>query len=176
MAIKMPDLKQFNPINKSANSTDVLLGAAAGAFLNGVIKKQVVDRFLPTNAFVQNNYGYVGPVLTAAALSLVAGYVAPLKRRQTGLFVGALAAGLVPVIATKAGAMAGFSDTVSVNLQGLAGVLIEENPRAMQGLGYMVEENVPSLQGVHGMGDLAALSMNEDDDYDGLAELVNVQF
>lgn len=171
--MKMPDLKQFNPLNKSVNSTDVLIGAAAGQFLNGMLKKYVVDKFLPTNAFVQNNYAFIGPVATAALVSLGAGYVGAVKRRAPGLFIGVLAGGLLPAVATKVGSMSGFADTVAVPLQGLNGLLIEDNPRAMAGLGYMVDENVPSLQG---MGDLAALSMQEDDDYDGLAELVNVNF
>ena len=172
MAIKMPDLKQFNPLGRSVDSTDVLIGAAAGQFLNGLVKKQIVDRFLSTNVFVQNNYAFIGPVLTAALVSVAAGYVPAVKKRATGLYIGVLAGGLLPAVATKISSMAGFADTVAVNLQGLNGLLIEENP-SVNGLGYMITENQPAL---NGMGDLAALSMSEDEDYDGLAELVNVQF
>lgn len=174
--MKMPNLKQFNPIGKSVNSTDVLLGAAAGFYAQGLVRKHVIDRFFATNATVQKYGGVVAPALTAALLSVVAGYVPPIAKRQNGLFIGALAGGLLPAIAVKAGVVTGFGETVAINLQGLNGLLIDEDPRAVNGLGYMVDESVPGLQGLNGMGDLAALSMQEDDDYDGLSELVNVQF
>ena len=89
-------LKDFNPIGKSVNSTDVLIGAGIGLAGGGLIMYGV-RRFWPTAPAVVVTYS--GPLSAvaagAAAYSL---FRKKSKGRALGYFAGAVAVGVVPVI------------------------------------------------------------------------------
>lgn len=170
------NLKALNPLGKpvGGKSTDVLVGGLLGIAVAALLKKHVVDRFLPANQFVNNFWPVLGGVGAAAALGAVGGKVPGLKKMNNGALVaGALVAAAAPgIYGMVAGKIPGLSETVAVNLQGyadMAGVLVEDT--GVSGFGVMTED-APGLQGGDFDG-LAALSMQEED-YDGLADLVQV--
>lgn len=92
-------LKDYNPLGKTVNSTDVLLGAAVGMAGGAVVKmginklNEAIGGKLP--AFVLN---YIGPISTFGA-----GALAYMVRRKSkpaqasGLLVGATMAAVVPL-------------------------------------------------------------------------------
>lgn len=149
--VSLPKLKDLNPLGKSVNSTDVVIGAGVG-FVGGAGLRYLVGRFWPTAPeFIQKNLGPISTVLAgAAALALMKN-----KSRATGIFAGAALTGLAPLgwNFLQKQFPTFFSDYVNVPL----GVLTD-----VPAMGLLVDEGSSKLSG------LAAYSMNGAEEEYGL--------
>ncbi|HSN69534.1 MAG TPA: hypothetical protein VLV48_09830 [Thermoanaerobaculia bacterium] len=146
--IKLPSVKGLNPLGKSVNSTDVLVGAFVGLG-GGAIIKMGIAKFWPTApAVIQNN---IGPISTLGA-GVAAQMLLKNKHKGTGYFVGAALAGLVPLGwgLLQRQFPQFFSDYVNIPV----GMLTDVGP-----MGLLVDEGSSRLS------ELAAYSMGSDDDY-----------
>jgi uncharacterized membrane protein YeaQ/YmgE (transglycosylase-associated protein family) len=161
-------LAAVNPLGKplGGKSTDVFVGAALGLALSGLLKKFVVDKFFPQTAApgtaLNTYWPIVGSVLAGATLASFGKKVPGLnKMNQNALAAGAVAAAAAPFVYNMIAQQVlppALSDTVEVALNGV-----------------MANDAAPRLNGAPDFSDLAAMSMTDDDD-DGLADLVAVNF
>jgi hypothetical protein len=144
---KLPGLKALNPLGKSVNATDVLVGAGIG-MAGGLLIQKAIAKFWPTApAFVLNN---IGPISTIGA-GAVALAVLKNKHKATGYLTGAALVGLAPLGWEAIGKLPFLSDYVNVDY----GMLTDVNP-----MGLLVDEGSASLS------ELAAYSMGQgEDDY-----------
>jgi uncharacterized membrane protein YeaQ/YmgE (transglycosylase-associated protein family) len=172
-------LAAVNPLGKplGGKSTDVFVGAALGLALSGLLKKFVVDKFFPQTAApgtaLNTYWPIVGSVLAGATLASFGKKVPGLnKMNQNALAAGAVAAAAAPFVYNMIAQQVlppALSDTVEVALNG---VIIRDG---VAGYGLMANDAAPRLNGAPDFSDLAAMSMTDDDD-DGLADLVAVNF
>jgi hypothetical protein len=148
--LKVPKLRDLNPLGKSVNSTDLVFGAAV-AMGGGVLVKmglnklnEVIGGKFP--AFILN---YIGPISTLLA-GIVAGQILQKGRKFNAYYTGAVLAAGVPFAwqTLRDFAPAYFSDYVSI-----------------PGMGLMVDEGYAGLMvDDPGMADLAAYSTNDEED------------
>jgi hypothetical protein len=146
-------LKDYNPLGRSVNSTDVLVGAGIGMAGGVLVRKGInfaIDKLnmSPTSPFTNFLNDYSSPIATflaGAAAAMV--FRKKSAARATGYLVGATLAAAVPLGWTLI-AKTGFAGLVDVNY----GLLTQENDLA----GLLVDD--PSMAG------LAAYS--EPDDVD----------
>lgn len=142
--------KDYSPLNRSVNSTDVLVGAGVGIVGGALVKigleklDEAIGGKLP-NVVKQ----YAGP-LSAFIAGGVAYYLQrkSKKARGTGHLVGAAVAAILPVAQGLATQFLPFGNLVDVNL----GLPIDES------VGMMIDEGVGDLS------DLAAYSASDDED------------
>jgi hypothetical protein len=142
--------KEFSPLNKSVNSTDVLVGAGVGIVGGALVKigMEKLDTALGGKLpdFVKQ---YAGPI--SAFLAGAGAYYfqrKSKKSRGTGHLVGASIAAILPIAQGLATAYLPFGSLVDVNL----GLPIDD------GVGMMIDEGMGDL------GSLAAYSMNDEED------------
>jgi hypothetical protein len=89
-------LKDFNPLGKTVRSTDVMVGAAIGLAGGGLVMYGV-RRFWPNPpAFVNQYSGPLSAIAAGAAAYTLLRRKSP--GRATGVFAGAVAIGVVPVV------------------------------------------------------------------------------
>lgn len=174
-------LKGYGLVNKSVNSTDVLIGGLIGG-AGASLAKAIVNKMEATTPgsvpdLVKQGLSLIGA--TAGGTLAYALQAKSNKSRATGHLVGAVAvgAGITAWDALKANLPQYFGDVVSLRLSGYPGygVFVDERtprigPGAMGGL--IVDENVRAMQGYADNPNLAALaqvSMGDDDD--GIDEL-----
>jgi len=99
--VSMPsfgDLKNLNPLGKSVNSTDVLLGAGIGVVGGAAVKYVTNMAIAPASqpTFLQT---YMGPISSIGA-GIAAFLLLKKKSSQkaTGVLTGAILAGVVPAV------------------------------------------------------------------------------
>jgi len=186
MAFKLASL---NPLGKpvGGKSTDIIVGGLAGLAVSGLLKRFVVDNIFkptvgadgsvsitPMRAQIDNWWPVLGAILAGASLGAFGKKIPGLNRMNAGsLAAGAIVASAAPfVYGMIAGRVPFLSETVAVQLQGYGGLIVRDQGYAGHGFGLMTQDAPGSLGS--GFADLAALSMQEDDD--GLADLVAVNF
>ena len=119
------NLKEVNPLGKSVNSTDVLVGAAiglaGGAFVKMGISKLDVATGGKVPAFVKSYVGPISTFLAGVASYYVAKKMMKKPGRGTGYLVGATSAAVAPLVweGLKAAAPNTFNDYVAVSPLGL---------------------------------------------------------
>jgi len=149
---KLPSVKGLNPLGKSVNSTDVLVGSFIGLG-GGAFVRMGVSRFWPTApAFITN---YIGPISTVAA-GVIASMFVKSDQRKKGYLVGAVSAAVVPLGwgLLQRQFPQFFADYIDVNY----GLLTDVSP--MGSMGLLVDEGSANLSS------LAAYAMgNNEDDY-----------
>lgn len=169
-------MAKYGLMNKSVNSTDILTGAGAGlagaAALKYALSKLNLSASLP--AIALKIVPLVGSAIAGSAL-----YFLQKKSngsRATAHLVGALTAGAaVNAWSALKEAVTELNDIVELRYNGNYNGMIVNDPRyAMNGM--IVNDATPRLNGYAdraNLGDLAALSMTEDDDadFDGLVSV-----
>lgn len=177
-------LKGYGVMNKSVNSTDVLIGGLIGG-AGASLAKAIVNKMEETKpGGVPDLAKRLLPLIGAAGAGTLAYALQSKgnKSRATGQLVGAISvgAGVTAWDALKANLPQYFGDVVSLRLSGYPGygVFVNENtpaigPGAMGGYGgLIVDENQRAMAGYADNPNLAALaqvSMGGDDD--GIDEL-----
>ncbi len=159
-------------VGDSVNSTDVLIGLAAGVVASAAVKG-LAKRFAPgVYAQVASTAGQFLPAVAGAAgaAAVYFGGTKLLKmsdHKAKGLAVGAVAAGAAlsawdfarAQLAGVGGGMLDFSGTVGVNLGGY-GMLIDDSAgQGVNGYGGLIVADHSD-----GLAELAAVSMGPDDD------------
>jgi hypothetical protein len=165
----------FGFINKSVNSTDVLVGAAAG-LVGGMLVKMGLNQVFAGNASALSTVDQFGPILTGGLVGAGLYFFQRKKNptRANGHFAGAVVAGGgVSAWKLLKAQFPDLADTVSLRVDGM-GYLIDDVSRRT--LGYLVPDAVRGSQyGGYGhdgaMARLAAATMDLDDDYDDIAVL-----
>ena len=97
--ISMPsfgDAKEYNPLGKTVNSTDVAVGAGIGLAGGGLVMYGLT-RFWPTRpTFVSTYAGAIGPIVAGLAAHML--FRKKSASRAQGYLVGAVVVGAVPAI------------------------------------------------------------------------------
>ncbi len=144
---QLPSMKTLNPLGKSVNSTDVIIGAGVG-LLGGAFLTKGIAKFWPTPpAFLVK---YSGPITSIAAGALALAFMKN-KHKASGIFAGAALIGVAPAVwGMVAPKIPGLAEYVNVNY----GMLTDVQP-----MGLLVDEGSSRLS------ELAAYSMGSEDDY-----------
>ena len=163
--VSFPSLGNFNPLGQDVNSTDVLIGAVAGLAGSGAIKFAVGKLGIALPDFLTKFWPLVGS--SAAGAALYAAQRGSNKRRGKGHFVGAVGAGVALTAwdLMKAQLPGYFDDVVGLRYGRYAGYGLMANNPGPQMQGLIVDNSRSNL------GALAAMSMGESDDMDGLMSL-----
>ena len=131
------DAKDLNPLGKTVNSTDVLIGAAVGLVGGGLVNYGIRTYWTGAPAMVQQ----YAPVLTpvAAGFGAYAFLRRKSKARAQGILAGAVAIGVIPYLwgqivkpALPASVTQYFGDPV-VSMPGFGG-LLTRSPGGYHGL------------------------------------------
>lgn len=170
-------------VGESVNTTDVLMGMAAGTVASAAVKA-AFKRFAPSiYTQVAGTAGALMPAVVggAAAAAIYFGgrkFLGMSDYKAKGLAAGAVAVGGAlslwdfarANLATVGGGLLDFSGTVGVNLGGYGpyGMLIEDSAgQGVNGYGGMIVADHSD-----GLAELAAVSMGPDDD--GINELMSM--
>lgn len=162
---------EVSPLGKAVRSNDVLLGVGLGMAASIVLKKAVTWLPAGMQKFANTYWPIVGGLASGAALYMVQRRSNPV--RGTGHLVGAVAGtaavAISDMVIKKTGIFKGFADEVYETAG--YGLLVDEG-RGMNDFGLMVDEGRGQ---VAGFAEMAALSMGEDDEVDGLQDLVQME-
>lgn len=186
--VQIPGLSDLPFVNRSVNSTDVLVGGAVGFVASKAVEGAAAKFGGATWVSMAGSVGKFMPLLSSGAAAAALWYAQKKNARGTGHAVGALAAG---VAMTAANLLRGqtffgisFNEVVAVDLGSYRGLLVNDSMGGMivrDGYNLQNGYNVPGYNGMlvrdnsdqRAMSDLARLSMSED--YDGLADLTRMR-
>lgn len=179
--VKIPGL---GFLNKSVNSTDLLIGAGVG-LAGTAVAKWALKTFMPAAPTPVAGYGafdvssalkYATPLLGGAIVGTAAYFLQKKGNpsRATGHLVGALAAGasvtVMDVLRDQVPQY--FGDVVRLPMNGMGILVNERAPRGMQGL-IVNEPGVRRSMSESNLAQLAAYSMG-DSDASGMEELMEM--